>query len=160
MVEARQQLIRYLGHLCVREWPTFAHELILPDECNRLLAEAHERALKNICLLSESDPEAQAFKEKVYGGCRRYPDGYSTSELLTAAKQLASSFLRRLQREKAADKAEARQDPVSHSQRRYIRERGEFDPFMADANVMVGGLALPDKQLFKLDPLGGIVEEN
>jgi hypothetical protein len=44
-VTTRKKLIRYLGHLTVNVWPEYEHELVLLQEADRLLREAHVRCL-------------------------------------------------------------------------------------------------------------------
>jgi hypothetical protein len=157
----REELLKQLYFLTVTEWPVYEHELILRQDADRLLHDAHEKAFTRICLLADADPEASAFKRKVYDSITRHYDPlcripHVTSEVIQSARNLAGSTLKSLLAEKVKDATEARQDVVGHAQRRFIQELAEHDPFALDANLQVSGLPKIFQQPVKLNSDGSI----
>lgn len=154
-VTTRKNLIRYLGHLTVTEWPEYAFELTLPSEAKRQLHDAHVAALRYIGISLLADPVARQFVEAVNNSIPGPP--YDSEETLLAARSLAPKFLKRLQEEDAQNRAEAVRDPVGQRQREYLRTWAEADPFFEDANVCVDGLTEAPENRTKIDPFDGSV---
>lgn len=154
-VTRRNNLIRYLRHLTVNEWPEYEHELVLPEEAARLLRQAQIAALRYIGIQLQADPVAREFVETIDRSIPGPP--YNFEDTLRAARQLAPSFLRRLEKERDAADARAKNDPVGTAKREYLKARAEFDPFCADASVAIEGLPEIPKTQVRIDPMDGSV---
>jgi hypothetical protein len=154
----REELLKRLYLLNTREWAN--EPLILPQDAERKLSEVHHRSFEIICLLSETDAEALAFKQKVYASVRPDPFGYySETEILRSACEFAGPAFKRLKEEQGRDQAEAQHDPAGRAQRTYIRQLVETNPMAEGANLEVGGLAAMPKEKVKFCPLGGVITE-
>lgn len=153
----REDLLKQLYFLTVREWPVYAHELVLPEDADRLLHDAHEKAFVRICLLADHDTEARGFKSAVYASITKPIGGrYDTADLIRSARNLAVRTLKRLQAEQAKNAEEVKSDPVGNAKRQYLKFRSEYDPFCADANVAIEGMPDIPKQSVTLNRDGSI----
>lgn len=151
----RKNLIRYLRHLSANVWPEYEHELVLPQEADRLLREAHVAALRYIGIQLQCDPVAREFVETIDRSIQGPP--YDREDTILAARRLAPSFLRRLEKERDAEQYQAKLDPVGTARREYVRQRADTNPWLEDANVCLDGLPeIPNTQV-RINPRDGSV---
>lgn len=154
-VTTRKNLIRYLRHLTANVWPEYEHELVLPQEAERLLREAHVAALRYIGIQLQSDPVAREFVETIDRSIPGPP--YDRDDTLSAARRLAPRFLRRLEKERDAEQDEAKRDLVGKTRRDFLKSRAEVDPFCSEANLAVDGLLEIPKTEVRINAMDGSV---
>jgi len=153
-VTTRKNLIRYLRHLTANVWPEYPGESVLPEEADRLLRAAHVAALRFIGIQLKSDPVAREFVETIDRSIPGPP--YDRDDTLLAARRLAPSFLRRLERERDAEQDQAKRDPVGTARREYVRKNVATNPWLEDANVCLDGLLQPETHV-RINPMDGSV---
>ena len=145
----RNDLLCCLRILTYREWPELPGEWLLPAQKEKELNLAHFNALRRIGINLISDPEAQAFVQKVNAAI---PEPYTVPETLAAAEELAPRFLARLMREEKKKETES-----GYSKR--IQEMAEYDPFMGeDSQVQIEGLYHTTPLKTRFNPESGAID--
>lgn len=138
------------------EW--LHRQVMILSDAESLVQQAHVTALRQIGVkLASTDPVAREFVDRVDASITQ---PYQFSDTLNAARMLAPSFLRRLEKEKDAAQNEANRDPVGKTRRDYLKARAVYDPFCADANVAIDGLLEIPKQKFALIHSMGLFSGN